>query len=49
MMENVGYDEELINRENLPLAELEVDLKYQKEFWQEKSKVNWHLHRDRNT
>jgi N-acetyl-beta-hexosaminidase len=43
-----GYSESLMNKENLAKISLEKALDVEEMFWQEKARVNWHCHGDRN-
>lgn len=44
-----GYRDSLFDQEKVAQMDLEKTLKDQEMFWQEKSRVNWLTHGDRNT
>lgn len=48
-IDDIGFNEELCNQEQSARLRLEFALHDQEEFWHEKSRLNWHLHGDRNT
>ncbi|KAE9594337.1 hypothetical protein Lalb_Chr18g0052741 [Lupinus albus] len=44
-----GLDAELLNQENMAQNDLLQALMVEETFWMEKTRLNWHLHGDRNT
>lgn len=46
---SLGPSDYLLLQEKLAQAELEEALNMQEQFWHDKSKLNWHLHGNRNT
>jgi len=48
-LDSIGVSDDLLNQEKLAQIHLEKALDLEEIFWQQKSKVKWHLDGDRNT